>query len=194
MPGGTRAVGEDHVKDIEIGVGAGFEGEAEGDEAVFGPLAAVEIGEPFVANKDAGQGAERAGQGVGELQALTQAMRGEGFLFVPAPFHAVAPFQGEVRGEIEMRIQLQLGPELGEAILCPGVFDAEQGEADAAIEPGEQGMFKARAGDLHIGTVVCIQAVAEEEQCLAIVIAPELQRGPGPPFVGAGGGDEAEGE
>jgi hypothetical protein len=130
------AVGGDHVEEVEIGVGAQFEGEAEGDEAVLGALEAVEVGEPFVADEEAGERAERAREGPGELESLAAAVGGEGLGLVPAPFESVPPFEGEVRGEIEMGIELQLGAELHEAISGAGVFDAEKGEADAAFEPG----------------------------------------------------------
>lgn len=142
-PGGLGAVGGDHVEEVEIGLAVEFEGEAEGDEAVLGLLEAVEISEPFVADEETGERAERSRQGPGELESLAAAVGGEGQGFVPAPFESVPPFEGEVRGEVEMRVQLQLGTELGEAVSGAGAFDAAKGEADAAFEPGKQGVHEA---------------------------------------------------
>ena len=126
-PGGLGTVGGDHVEEVEIRLGAEVEGEAEGDEAALGLLEAMEVGEPFVADEEAGERAEEARKCPGELEPLAAAVGGEGLGFVPAPFESVPPFESKVRGEIEMGVELQFKAELREAIAGAGVFAAAKG-------------------------------------------------------------------
>jgi hypothetical protein len=95
-----------------------------------------------------------------------------------------------------MGVELQLGAELREAVSSAGVFDAQKREADAAFEPGKQGVLNPRAGDLDVGAIVHIGAVAEEEGGAGLSGAPVFEIGPGPPFIGmeAGGGEQEQEE
>ena len=148
------------------------------------------------AEEEAGERAEGSREGPGELEPLTAAVGGEGLGLVPAPFESVPPFEGEVRGEIEMGVELQLGAKLHEAISAAGIFNAQKRKSDAAFEPGKQGVLEARAGDLDVGAIVHIGAVAEEEGGAGLSGAPVFEIGPGPPLVSmeAGGGKQEQEE
>jgi len=62
---------KNHVEDIEIASGTEFEGESGGDEPVLGPLMPVDVADEFVADKDAGERADRLGQCPGGLEPVS---------------------------------------------------------------------------------------------------------------------------